>query len=267
MFLIITLLICILICTIPFFFIPLPMWFWVIWGFSSIVMGILLFVLIILLFFFIAQNTNPKNKFKHIVLRSACGIWLRYFHVKLELYGKENILDNNERYVIYSNHKSMIDPMAIYYALNQRISAIGKKTLFNNWFMKMLQKTYGAVSIDRDNDRQAVKDMLVAIKEVKDGLPLIIFPEGGIKSRQTEDMVNLRAGAYKLATKSEAKILPISIVGSSECSKVKRTKKKIIKIIVHKAIDKEQYEDKNTTELGLMVEEIINNGVHEYSEK
>ena len=262
MFLILILLILILIGMIPFIFIPLSPWFWFLWAILGIIIGIILFVGVVLLFFSIAQNTKPTRKFKHFILKNACWLWIKFYHIDLKVIGIENLPNEDEKYTIYANHKSNMDPVLIYSGLNRRISAIGKKSLFEHWFMKMLQKTYGAIAIDRDNDRAAVKSMLVAIKEVKDGLPMIIFPEGGIKSRQTEDMVNLRAGAYKLATKSEAKIVPISIVGSSECSKVKRTKKKIIKLVIHPSITCDEYKDLNTTELGLMVEEIINKGVH-----
>ena len=74
-------------------------------------------------------------------------------------------------------------------------------------------------------------------------------------------MVSLRAGAYKLVTKTEATILPISIIGLSEISKRKRNKRKDVKIIVHKPIRYNEFKEMNTTEIGIMVEEIINNGV------
>ena len=76
-------------------------------------------------------------------------------------------------------------------------------------------------------------------------------------------MVNLRAGAYKLATKSEAKIVPISIIGSSESSKVKRNVRKNVKLIIHPSISKEEYKDLNTTDLGHKVESIINKGIND----
>lgn len=263
MVLILTLIFLILISMIPFIFIPLSPWFWFLWAFLGVILGALLFVLLVLLILLILQNSKPKNKFKHMLLRNACWIWLAFYHINLKVENLDNLPTEDEKYVIYANHKSNLDPMLIYYGLNRRISAIGKKTLFNHWFMKLLAKTFNAVPMDRDNDREAVKAMLVAIKKVKEGLPLIIFPEGGIKSRDTEEMVNLRAGAYKLATKSEAKIVPITIIGSSESSKVKRNKKKNMKLIIHPSISKEEYKDLNTTDLGHMVENIINKGLHE----
>ena len=127
--------------------------------------------------------------------------------------------------------------------------------------MNNIKETFGAISIDRDNDREALKQIIFAIKEIKEGLSMIIFPEGGIKDRNEEEMVSLRAGAYKLVTKSQATILPVSIIGSSEISKKKRYKRKNVKVVIHEPIRYDAFKQMNTNEIGLMVEEIINNGV------
>ena len=100
----------------------------------------------------------------------------------------------------------------------------------------------------------------------KNGTSMIIFPEGGIKTRDVEEMVNLRAGAYKLATKSGAMILPCSIIGSSQIKSNRRIKRKDVTVIFYKPISKEEYQSMNTTEIGLRVEEIINSGIKEHGQ-
>ncbi len=104
--------------------------------------------------------------------------------------------------------------------------------------------------------------MIEAIRAVRNGLSYIIFPEGGIKTRETEEMVNLRAGAYKLVTKSEALLLPVTILGSSKIKKRKNLFKSLtVQIIVHKPLSKEEYESQTTTELGEYVMNMINKDV------
>ena len=70
-----------------------------------------------------------------------------------------------------------------------------KKELFKSHIMKVIGNTFKAVIMNREDDREAAKAMISAIKQVKDGTSMIIFPEGGIKTRDVEEMVNLRAGA------------------------------------------------------------------------
>ena len=132
--------------------------------------------------------------------------------------------------------------------------------------MRLICNTFCAIPINRENDREAAKSIIKAIGMIKNGTSMIIFPEGGIKTRDVEEMVNLRAGAYKLATKSGAKILPCAIVGSSRIKSKRRIKRKNVTVIFFKPIDKEEYQSMNTTEIGLMVEEIINNGIKEYGQ-
>ncbi len=239
--------------------IPLSPWFLFLWIPLGVLSGALTLFLFAMLYLWIGCKTKPTHKFKHFILRNACFLAIHFFHIRLEVHGKENIIKGP--FVVYSNHKSNMDPVMIYYALHSVCSAIGKKSLFVHPIMNLIARTYAAVPIDRENDREAAKSIIKAIKEVKEGLSMIIFPEGGIKSRETDEMVNLRAGAYKLAVKSNAPIIPISIINSSKIKTKKRRKKLIVKIIIHKPIYKEEYMNKNTTELGLYVEDIINSGV------
>ena len=129
--------------------------------------------------------------------------------------------------------------------------------------MSQLATVFGAVPINRENDREAAKSIIKAIKLVKSGLSMIIFPEGGIKSRETEEMVNLRAGAYKLVTKSEVDLLPVTILGNTKIKEATLFKKAKVKIIIHSAIKKEEYNNMTTQEIGLKVQNIINGDINE----
>lgn len=246
-----------------FSLIGLSVWFWFLWAFLGLLCGILSFVLFAVIFLAIASKTKPNRPFKHFVLTSLVKLFTKILRVKVVFEGIENI--PNETVVMYANHKSNMDPLFIYWAHRKSktgyCTAIGKKSLFKNFIMKKVGQTYDAIPLDRENDREAAKSIITAIKKVKNGLSMIIFPEGGIKSRDTDEMVNLRAGAYKLALKSEAPILPISIVGSSQIKTKKFFQRVVVKIIIHKPIYKDEYISKNTTEIGHMVEEIINSGI------
>lgn len=246
--------------TYLFSLILLSPWFIILWVFVSFILAIITVLLSALCVLLFCNKKKPKGKIRHFYLRSVCYIAIKLNHIKLTIIGKENI-PQNENYVIYANHKSMMDPICIYYALNQKITAIGKKSLFKNKIMKLIAKTFDAIPLDRDNDREAAKSIIEGIKKIKNGLPILIFPEGGIKSRDSEEMSDLKAGAYKLAVKSNASILPVSILGTSIIKESSLFKKKKVKVIIHKPITKEEYNGKNTHEIGHEVEEIINNGV------
>jgi len=241
-----------------YFTINLSIFFLFLWIPLGIILGILTTILILYLYLLlIGQHTKNNLPLKHLFLSSASHLAIMFCHIKLKVEGKENI--PNETFVIYANHKSDLDPLLVYYGVHKRpMAAVGKKSLFQNHFMHILRKTFTSISLDRDNDREGARVMIEAIKQVKDGINFIIFPEGGIKTRETEEMNDLRPGAYKLAQKPNATILPIAIIGSSMISKVKFYKKKIIKLKILKPITSDDYKALNTTEIGTLVENMIN---------
>lgn len=225
----------------------------------GILTSLVVVILILINIFWIGSFTKPEKRLKHFTLRQVVWLACKLMRIKLVIEGKENIPQG--KYVVYGNHKSNMDPLFIYYGMHRIVTAVGKKSLFVHPFMKMFGKCFSAIPLDREDDREAAKSIATGIKYVKNGLPIIIFPEGGIKSRETEEMVDLKPGAYKLSTKADAPILPCSIIGSSKIAKKKFYKKQVVKLVFHKAITPEEYKTMTTTEVGNKVAEIINNGV------
>lgn len=249
------------ICSYGFYYTGLSLWFYFLWVPVSLILAILTFVMIVALMFQVWKKTDPKGKFRHHVLHQACALILIVLNVKVKVVGKENI--PNETFVCYANHKSDLDPILIYYSLKRVCSAVGKKSLFKYPVIKQCQPVFGCISLDRDNDREAAKAIIECIRNIKQGMSYIIFPEGGIKSRDTEEMVNLRAGAYKLVTKSEALLLPVTIIGSSRLKNRKLLLRRIkVEIIIHKPITSEEYLPLTTQEIGQKVIDIINGDIN-----
>ncbi len=246
-----------------FYFTNLSLYFYFLWIPLSILLSFLTFVLFVLFIFIFWKRTDPKGKIRHKILHQVCHLILILANVHVKVVGKDNI--PNETFVCYANHKSDIDPIALYYGLHSICSVVGKKSLFKIPIIKDCQKVFGAIALDRNNDREAAKSMIEAIKLIKSGLSFMIFPEGGIKSRDTEEMVNLRAGAYKLVTKSGALLLPVTILGSSNTKKRKTILKRVnITLIIHKALNNDVYMNYNTTELGNMVIDLVNEDIKSY---
>lgn len=245
-----------------FNFIPLSPWFNFLWAVLSIILSILSFLLFVVIFLRATKNKNITGKIRYKVIRDIVKFILILCNTKVEYIGKENV--PNETYVCYANHKSNMDIFLAWYGMNRVCSAIGKKSLFKYPIIKQCQYSFGCISLDRDNDRAAAKSMIEAIRNIKNGLSYIIFPEGGIKSRDVEEMVNLRAGAYKLVTKTEVPLLPCTIIGSNGFSKRKSIFKRVkVKVIYHKPITSDEYMQYNTTEIGNMVMDITKKTLEE----
>lgn len=240
---------------------------WAPLAFITVVALILLYLVI--MFYLVFPHLKPGSKFLKNVVRPFVIFANRLGKIHITVEGKENI--PNETFVLFANHKSMLDVTILYEALNRPISGIAKKEVEDMPFLKQICKCLHVQYVDRENDMAAVKSLLKAIKLVKGGLNFFIFPEGGVKTREVETCQGLRAGAFKLATKANATILPVSIIGSSKLTTNAFKKRTNIKVIFHKPIKSDEYKEKftdlsvskevNTHLLGEYVESVIDQGV------
>ena len=206
----------------------------------------------------IFKRMNPDSKLKgkyscHIMklIPLLCG-------VKLVVEGKENLTPNHKTLYV-ANHKSLIDPFLIYIATGRSLTAAAKSDLWKHKILLPLIDAFHILKINRESDREAAKSILEGIKYIKGGNGMILFPEGGIKTREVDQMVSIKPGAYKLAVKSEADIQPIAIIGNKDISKRKfyqPFKKVIVRFLP--VIKPEEYKDLNTHEIAYKVLNVVN---------
>jgi len=72
----------------------------------------------------------------------------------------------------------------------------------------------GYIPIERDSPKKAYRSMLRAAEVVRNGVSVIIFPEG---TRSPDgNLQPFKKGVFLLALKSRAPILPITIQGTSK---------------------------------------------------
>ncbi len=128
---------------------------------------------------------------------------------KVHVEGEENI--PNETFMVVANHQSLMDiPLILAYVT--RGGFIAKKELEKvpgvAWFIKYM----GGVFIDRENPRQIAGEIKKVLKNLRNGVNYIVFPEG----TRTEDgsVLEFKKGSIALAMKTKVKILPVAIWGT-----------------------------------------------------
>jgi 1-acyl-sn-glycerol-3-phosphate acyltransferase len=242
-----------------FTLIPLDLWYLFAWVPASLICALITLVLIILIIVGIGCLSKPTKKWKHRLLYQVIQLAFIFSKIKVKVVNKDKV--PNVPFGMYGNHKSMLDPLIDYYAMHTVCSAVGKSDLFNVGILRYIAKCFGAVSLDRNNDREAAKSIMQAIKNIKNGLSMIIYPEGGIKTRETELCVDLKPGAYKMATKANAPILPVTNLNTHTIATKKWWKRHVVTVVFHDAIYPEEYNKMTTTELGEKVALVINSAV------
>lgn len=235
---------------------PLLWFVWVPLGFITTIILVILWLYCVVLP--IAKRTNPNSKFRdwytvHVIkfVNLMCG-------AKVVVEGRENLCKDKK--VLYvANHKSNLDPLLMFEAMDRAVAAAAKSDLMKIALIRPFFRAYNMIIINRSSDREAAKSIVEGIKYMKQGYGMILFPEGGVKTREVEQMVSIKPGAYKLAIKSEAVIQPVVIIGSSKlCNhKLFQPRKKII-VRILPAISYEEYKDLNTHEIAYKVVDQIN---------
>jgi 1-acyl-sn-glycerol-3-phosphate acyltransferase len=127
--------------------------------------------------------------------------------------GLENI-DPSQPHVYAVNHASALDIPVLYVYLPFLFRIAFKSELLSYPIVGWHLKRSGQVCIDQQNPSRSISSIRAALKGLKAGLPLVIFPEGG----RTPDgeIKPFLPGAFFLAIKAQVDIVPVALVGTYE---------------------------------------------------
>jgi 1-acyl-sn-glycerol-3-phosphate acyltransferase len=123
-------------------------------------------------------------------------------------------LDASKPHVYAVNHASALDIPILYVYLPFQFRIVFKKELLSYPVIGWHLKRSGQVCIDQQKPAASIGSIRAALKSLKAGMPLVIFPEGG-RSPDGEIKPFL-AGAFFLAIKAQVDIVPVALVGTYE---------------------------------------------------
>jgi 1-acyl-sn-glycerol-3-phosphate acyltransferase len=121
-------------------------------------------------------------------------------------------IDTSKPHVYATNHASALDIPVLYVNLPFRFRIAFKKELLSYPVIGWHLKRSGQVCIDQQNPSRSISSIRAALKGLKEGMPLVIFPEGG----RTPDgeIKPFLAGAFFLAIKAQVDVVPVALVGT-----------------------------------------------------
>lgn len=143
--------------------------------------------------------------------------WARLFcvltFVNVKVNGNVNY-DPEKSYVFVANHQGAYDIFSIYGYLNHNFKWMMKKSLEKIPLVGFACRRAGHIFVD-NSDVSAIKStMQCAEKELKNGMSLVVFPEGS--RTRTGKIGRFKRGAFQLAQEFSLPIVPITINGSFE---------------------------------------------------
>lgn len=143
--------------------------------------------------------------------RRWVGWIFRTCGIRVEAEGLEHV-DPHRPYVFMSNHQSVLDVGAIVLTLPTSWRFVAKRELtwipFFGWAIAL----GGHVVIDRGRHARAVASLKRAAERVRNGVSVIIFPEG--TRSEDGELQPFKSGGFHLAIDAQVPILPVTVSGS-----------------------------------------------------
>lgn len=114
-----------------------------------------------------------------------------------------------EPYIYMANHFSYLDiPMMGFIPGDVQFvgkASIRKAPLFGYYFKQL------HIAVDRERLKSRAETMKKAIFALENGSSLVIFPEGGIFTKQPPNMIPFKNGAFKISISKQIPIIPVTL--------------------------------------------------------
>lgn len=154
---------------------------------------------------------NEEIKYRYV--QYVTDIMQKTGHIKTEVYGEEN-LPKEGGYMMYPNHQGKYDVYGIISVHKKPCSFVMDIEKSNAIFVKQIVDLLDAKRLDKKNNRQAMKIINEVAEEVQNGRKYILFPEGIYDNKKRNDLIDFKAGCFKICLKSKVPIVPMVLIDS-----------------------------------------------------
>jgi 1-acyl-sn-glycerol-3-phosphate acyltransferase len=156
---------------------------------------------------------DPQGRRQHWCARAWSWLILKTILSPVHISGAEHLVTGKPM-VYASNHVSSLDIPLLYANLPNQFRILANDEWFHYPFLGWHLRRSGQLAIDKADRASKVRSLRRAVDTVRAGMPVVIFPEGG-RSR-TGQIRNFMSGAFYIAIKAQAEIVPVAIVGAYE---------------------------------------------------
>ncbi|MEO6806831.1 MAG: lysophospholipid acyltransferase family protein [Edaphobacter sp.] len=120
----------------------------------------------------------------------------------------------HETAVYASNHLSYMDTPVLFAKLPFQFRILAKQSLWKVPFIGWYLNRSGQVSVDTKSSRSLIASLNRGVNTLKQGLPLVLFPEGGRAA--TGQLQSMMSGCAYMAIKAQVPLIPLTLIGTYE---------------------------------------------------
>ena len=155
----------------------------------------------------ISRTGDPVHRIAALWAKSILFV----SRIDVTVRGISNV-DQSQSYIYMSNHQSNFDIPVLLACLPVQFRWLAKAELFRIPIFGRGMRAAGYISIDRFNQESAFESIKVAARKIKEGVSVMIFPEG---TRSIDGKIRLfKKGGFILAVDSGVPIIPIILHGT-----------------------------------------------------
>lgn len=174
--------------------------------------------------------------------------------------------DLSKTYVFCANHFSYVDIAAMGMIIKNYFAFVGKSSikgvpLFGYMFAKL------HIQVDRNDKNSRTTSMNRSLKALQSGRSVMIFPEGGIWSKNIPKMsLPLKDGGFAMAIKQQIPVVPISLLNNYKIIHDEdfAVYPQTIRAIVHQPIETVGMTNANIEELKMKFYEVVQGALDHY---
>lgn len=153
---------------------------------------------------------DKKGRVQHRIARIWARASVRASLSRLRVEGAENLC--KQRVAVYApNHTSYMDIPVVFAAIPFQFRILAKKELWQWPFIGWYLQRSGQMPINIENPHATMASLGGAVKALRKGMPLVVFPEGGRTT--TGELKPFLTGAAYLAIRAQVPLVPIVLKG------------------------------------------------------
>ncbi len=231
---------------------------------------ILYLILSIPIFFIewlIGKFDRQKRDYSSLhIVQWGFKVILKITGVQATVIGEENIPD--EPVLFVGNHRSFFDILLTYSRCRRLTGYIAKKEMEKIPLLSTWMHFVYCLFLNRENPREGLKTILQAIEQIQNGISICIFPEGTRNTGEELSMLPFKDGAFKIATRTNCAIIPISMNNTSAIFENQMPKIKKVHVVIEygKPIYPNALEKDEKRHIGSYVQEIIETTIRKNAE-
>lgn len=204
----------------------------------------------------LASLFDSSGRLQHRFAHLWSWLILKTTQAPVTVSGME-LVDITKPHLCAVNHISAMDIPLLYAHLPFQFRIVAKHELFRYPFMGWHLRRSGQIDIDPRSAMSSLRSMNRAVQTLRDGTPIVVFPEGG-RSRNGQVQPFL-PGAFYVAIKAQVDIVPVALVGTYEMLPINtyHLMSRPLEVLVGKPISTTGYTPRDMGKLAAVVQRAV----------